>query len=1387
MDSFPPRYWSPLGKLSVYARGGFSPDFAEPAVRNAWPEPVSLEGLRDVPALVLLAEPGMGKTTDLLREYEAVESSSAAGSQETALWVPLGGTRQEDVLRSRIQGESVWNDWIAGAHVLYLFLDALDEARLRVDTVAAVLREVLGGAPIERLRVRLTCRAADRLPEFEQFLEDLFPGLQRRELLPLTRADLRRMAAERGLDPTQVEKSVDRAELANLVACPATLIAMLDGAARNGGQLPRTRAEAQKQGMLALLSEPDQARRQVGPPHRASLTPAERLGVAARIAAALTLSGTSSVRIDGAIPGPDEVSPSSLVGGTEPVPDAPVEHGVTVDESAILEVLKTGAFGPESEGAVALVRQTYADFLTAWWLAQDRRVPSQVRDLLVSRSLGPPRVVSVLREVAAWTAELDEPFSRWLLEHDPATALRAAPERLDAVARSRSVDALMQQVGRLAVDRFDRRIRATYEHLDHPGLEHQLRAIIFSADAERLCREAACEIAAACGCRGVGEELVELAHDPETWITVRTAAVDALEVLGTVEQLERLTDLAVDPPNDDDDELRGAALAATWPRALAPAALLTSLRPPKRRNLYGAYRGFLDDHDVASEIPEDHLAAGLRWAISLPVDNFERSDRSLAKVQQRLLARALKRVESDPAVGEYAMQLALRLSGPYGPAIEPKHVPDWPHEDEFRPIVPHLARRAARAPEVIDRTLLTQWPLVRVTDLVWVVDQLSRAHGRARRGWALILEGLARMPWCPDEPLLEAREMSPLVRELTAWRYEPVVLGSPEAVAMRERHGHTARIGSRADLVEARTDEEAAALEGVDGLLARAEAGEHRAFWEVTHLLEIGTDRGPVQVSEPDVRKLPGWGRIDKEQRARYLVAARVYVHDALIDDARFVGKASLYFYPAAAGYRALRLLHAVGDTLETEVWRRWTGAIAEWFVTNVDGADTFHGEAVQQALNADPDHFAAVLAKCLDGRLSEPTVRLGLVEHLGTAWAPQIEDAVLRRARRSRLAPERRARLVEILLERGSVAGLGLARRLVSRDAVRAEGPRRDTAERIAVVLAKLLPEAWKANVWPGMVEDATFGRSVALSLAGDRSSGLTTRLAPGDLGAVWMWLYHQFPPREDPSLDDEDGDYTARHQLSDWRNGMIETLSTRGSAEAVEQLDRIVEVAPEQQWIRQAAMRARENQALQEWAPPCPGHVIRIGNDARLRWVTTSADLLEVVLTAFEPIQARLQGSPPAAAFLWDSRARKPKMENQVSDWLVLELRSELQNRSIVVDREVQVTPHPVGRMGEAVDIAVTAANEPGEPLRVLLEVKGCWNREVETAMSAQLVDRYLKGSGAAGIYVVAWFQGLGWNQPRCFGTGPDVLREMMEAQTSELGGGGVNVAAVVLDCSV
>jgi hypothetical protein len=64
--------------------------------------------------------------------------------------------------------------------------------------------------------------------------------------------------------------------------------------------------------------------------------------------------------------------------------------------------------------------------------------------------------------------------------------------------------------------------------------------------------------------------------------------------------------------------------------------------------------------------------------------------------------------------------------------------------------------------------------------------------------------------------------------------------------------------------------------------------------------------------------------------------------------------------------------------------------------------------------------------------------------------------------------------------------------------------------------------------------------------------------------------------------------------------------------------------------------------------------------------------------------------------------------------------------------------------GSPGESTDIYVNGfipSNK--EYINVIIEVKGCWHNEVETAMSDQLLNRYLNESGCNRcIYIVGWY---------------------------------------------
>lgn len=132
-------------------------------------------------------------------------------------------------------------------------------------------------------------------------------------------------------------------------------------------------------------------------------------------------------------------------------------------------------------------------------------------------------------------------------------------------------------------------------------------------------------------------------------------------------------------------------------------------------------------------------------------------------------------------------------------------------------------------------------------------------------------------------------------------------------------------------------------------------------------------------------------------------------------------------------------------------------------------------------------------------------------------------------------------------------------------------------------------------------------------------------------------------------------------------------------------------------------------------------------------------------------------------------------------------------IQAHGILIGREVEIRSS-VASTGERTDLYI-AAGKPGgkDKLVVVVEVKGCWNRELKTAMRTQLVERYLKDNFYGhGIYVVGWFACPQWDsndyrrRDVAFAT-PDETRAHLYQQATDLSNDEVHVAAFVLDATL
>jgi hypothetical protein len=145
--------------------------------------------------------------------------------------------------------------------------------------------------------------------------------------------------------------------------------------------------------------------------------------------------------------------------------------------------------------------------------------------------------------------------------------------------------------------------------------------------------------------------------------------------------------------------------------------------------------------------------------------------------------------------------------------------------------------------------------------------------------------------------------------------------------------------------------------------------------------------------------------------------------------------------------------------------------------------------------------------------------------------------------------------------------------------------------------------------------------------------------------------------------------------------------------------------------------------------------------------------------LIESLERLELKLQGETPAARDLWDKNNGKnnlfrPIDENAFSDYVKRFLDEDLKSRGIIANREVELRRGSGGNPGERTDIHVDAVAKQltggnYDSINVIIEAKGCWHKEIETAMESQLVDRYLADNTCEhGIYLIGWFNCTQWD---------------------------------------
>jgi hypothetical protein len=1352
------RFWHPKGVIPALGDEGFLSDPTTPWGAASNPALAQFREFADLPCLVLLGEPGTGKSRALDAERAAVEGPARAQGEEI-LAIDLRSIGTDTYLLSKVFGHPKFLAWAGGGGTpprLHLFLDSLDECLLRVTTLAQILLDEFPQYPTDRLSLRIACRTAVWVGSLG-FLEEGLRGIWGKdavgvaELAPLRRSDVVH-AAERGgvPDPEAFVQAVCRARAQAFAITPVTLN-LLIRIFKEEGDLPGSLADLYRRGCRLLCEETNESRRASGA--RGSLSVDQRLAVAARVAAVTVFANRYAVftRPDhGDVTGAD-VALASLVGGVEQ--DA-FGTPFPVTDAAVSEALDTGLFSGRGSDRMGWAHQTYAEYLAALYVTDLHCMSGErLASLLVHPGDPEGRLAPQMHSVAAWIAPRNNDVLRHVTKSDPDVLLAGdAGSKLDVTTKALIVARLLEMVGEnvLAVGDLpgDDRLRV----LDYAGLPDQLRPLLADPAADPSMRYAAIDLGKACSRGELQDEWARIALDQSEPMLLRTHAAYAVARVGDAHTRRTLLPLAEGLAGDDpEDELKGCGLKAVWPEHISGTQLMALLTPPKNQDLHGAYWGFL--HTLNFDTMSDaDLPAALRWAATQ-----RRADMSLDHQEQvvlAIMARAWDRMEV-PGVLDALVDAALARIAEHEPLFKADFYgrvtpPDMRDDPKRRTLVEAIVARLAGSSGNNDAVLhlgMQDGGLFRADDLWWLLGCLRAVPPRSAyaQAYAGLIHFLFR--WCDDLPehfnaVYQATQWSPDLAVEYAHLFESVDLQSDRARHMKEQHNQMQALADRVK----RPVLDPPPRERVLQHLTDFERGDDQAWVRLCRDLQLRPDsRRYDHDLEPDLTVLPGWKVADEGLRARIVDAAAAFLRRQPPGDLEWIGTSSLPFVPAA-GYRALSLLlvqypDALFDLPES-VWRVWAPIIPAYPLANTGDGWARHRVLVTMAYDAEPGaviqtlmrlidkdsaggHFLSEMdafRACLDQRLSAALLAKVEEPTLSAAVTGTILDALMEHGQGEvpQAAQAAAERLLAALLEANVSGGPGAA----------------DKACMVAVRLVTRAPDASWDVVWPAVQADGAFGRAVFEAVAHqDHHGGRPfTILKERQLADLYLWLVAQYPYSADPMF--QGAHFVGeRESVAHWRDGLLNHLVARGTPEACAAVEQLVTALPHLTWMPQMLRQARDAMRRNTWQPPTPEQVIRLAAESDSRLVRTGGELLMAVAESLRRLQSRLQDETPAAFDLWSEipgeeedaaggtgvassissgggkvakqqrrqpppKTYRPKSENALSDYVKRHLEMDLRGRGIILGREVEIRPGTEGgAAGEVTDIHVDAVLARGD----------------------------------------------------------------------------------------
>jgi len=1384
------RFWCRFGDAihigDEHQGQGFLTDPDRDFTRFYNPHLFTFEDLVREKCLILCGDPGTGKSTALLQAMPFLEN--ALGRDAKLIWLEFRDVPNESVFARRTFESDSWKQWKNSSGKLALVVDGVDEGLVKIPGFVSYLAGELRNAPIDRLQIVLVCRSAEWPVSEGQQLIGLWGVIEKPsifELCPLRQCDAMQAAETLGIDAFAFNQAVYQQKIIGLAALPTTLFFLL-AEFRDNGLFTGTHRELYERGCQRLARENDphriEALRALRRTTRVS-TPEEIYEAASRLAALFLLCGKSAIHIG---PVADAKAESDLH-LSEAADSIGIGDG-SLTEDVLYDAIASGLFTSRGPNKLGFAHQTFAECLAARFIS---RLPLiQIRKLLCARDAGDEHVIPQLAETAAWVAGMREDFFDYLCRIEPEALLRSDISKVQSHRKKDLISAILEKAKR--ADLFDERnLSRFYSSLKHPELAYQLRSYLTDKTLNVVVRRIAFSIAGECKVAELCDDLLRMVQDATETQHFRDQAAQTLEHLIPTGRLADLIPLATGQIKPDpDDTIRGSAIRRLIPEVWSVSQAAPYLHAPRNDHFFGTYH-FLLKYHLPRHLKVEDVIPVLEQLVAKThcfdtVNAFE-------ELAEAAFVNALQNL-SKPDIRQLAVKVWMTKAKAFQPLPRGKDSPVVKlfegREDLRREFIAAIINDAYVAANDLAH-LRGEVSLILQGDLEWALNQISQSSVERRPAWAFVISFLSHPESackCWDlllQRISEVPELASRFSWLRVWNLDEPDTRKAKAVCLKQK-----RWEKRLKKREPAPDIEAwLKLDFAD--LA---AGKTFRWIELCDHLSVKRDQPYItHPLDHDLTEYPGWECADEARRNIIRIAARNFLLNQS-DGYAEIGARTNFSDP---GYIAVWLLRDEirnDETLRTIVAEKWIDALIGQF----NGGSEHYQETAALAYELNPDATLRGFTR----ELKEDDKQHGQILALygfRKCWDNRFTAAVLDLVRNGELKTGSIESIFHFVAPIAPVEAAACAQLFLNSDSLANSANEERTVAILAACIGGMPAAAWDF-AWPIIEANPTLAEKVLMRVGNrvdyDRNKFLPL-LTEKQLADLYLKVHGFFPPETDPDFS-RGGFVTPRQSVVHFRGDTIVALEARGTEAACQELLQLANALPlESLWLRWRYYSARTSKRRRLWTPPTPQTVLVLAAHGEARLVSDANDLMEVVLESLGRLQVQLtQSTLPRSEELWnwdgaDTRRRNFRHRDEafLSNYIARWLRDDLDHRGIVIGREVQP------RLGQRTDIHVTAmprrdASSSLQNVTVVIEVKGCWNVEVRTAVDGQLVGDYLRLNGLThGIYLVGWFVCDKWDNSQnklASQTFADAQKEVVQLAAAYDGKANPErVVAVVLDC--